>query len=729
MLRNSNTTSWTLSDAFVVGSFPSRIRRRSSPRGSEKSVEAVTYRVATVSEMIKDHESMQEGKRSVRFYLDQLERHLMPQLYVKHPSKKILKGIINAELLLTSLEVDLRSSPDAAWLREFIDSGGFIVLLKFLHHIQQCVSGTVGSITPNGSPRKKLEFRSKDSYDEHLCLLCMKAISKNKYGFHAILNTPRSLSTMAKSLRLNNMKTRTTVLKLFTMACEQSNGHEKVIKAMDEYKMLSGEKYRYEGLVLSLMTRPCNPSYQEVVLKFLNAIVINAATLNHRVYHQHEIERAGFNADSVEETLDGLDSTSVKTELAVWRENSIDVSSIMDEFVTLRGRTVMLRDEWISLRPSFAAINQFVTSRSRYVNIFQVNLLQAKNEEIQKEKQKATEEKNDLEGRVEDFKLRALELQANIESLKKHRQESSVKTDEVATALEDAIDDILNTAAPTPPPPPPAPSSPPPSFPPPPPPPGFHSLPPPPPPPPPGVKMPPGTIEASLRRHTEVTRLPTLNWAPIMVAGDKSIFKSIENFDSLQQLLDLKDFEKKFELKRSREQESMQLKRDQALQKLSSKITLLSTNKARNLVITKRRIGKPAVAVKESINRCDLVSLPSEHAELLLKFVPTKDELAGLAKNAKDYEKFGEAEQFLFQMAKVERYEAKLSVMAYIGLFDDLIRSTSPRIDALLNASQSIINNTKLKKLFEVILLLGNHMNGPRRGYAQGFKLESLTKN
>ena len=44
-------------------------------------------------------------------------------------------------------------------------------------------------------------------------------------------------------------------------------------------------------------------------------------------------------------TLDGLDSTSVKAELAIWREKYTDVSFVFDEFVTLRGRTVMLRDE------------------------------------------------------------------------------------------------------------------------------------------------------------------------------------------------------------------------------------------------------------------------------------------------------------------------------------------------------------------------------------------------
>ena len=54
---------------------------------------------------------MHEGKRSIRFYIEHLERHLNPQLYAKNPTKKMLKGIISVELLLTSLEVDMRSSP------------------------------------------------------------------------------------------------------------------------------------------------------------------------------------------------------------------------------------------------------------------------------------------------------------------------------------------------------------------------------------------------------------------------------------------------------------------------------------------------------------------------------------------------------------------------------------------------------------------------------------------
>ena len=49
---------------------------------------------------------------------------------------------------------------------------------------------------------------------------------------------------------------------LLTEACKQPDGHEKVTKAMDDYKVYCGEKYRFEGLVLSVITKPCNPPYQ-----------------------------------------------------------------------------------------------------------------------------------------------------------------------------------------------------------------------------------------------------------------------------------------------------------------------------------------------------------------------------------------------------------------------------------------------------------------------------------
>ena len=45
-------------------------------------------------------------------------------------------------------------------------------------------------------------------------------------------------------------------------------------------------------------------------------------------------------------------------------------------------------------------------------------------------------------------------------------------------------------------------------------------------------------------------------------------------------------------------------------------------------VIARRRIQHSSEFIGSLIDQCDLVELPPEHAELLLKFVPTKKEVS-----------------------------------------------------------------------------------------------------
>ena len=46
-------------------------------------------------------------------------------------------------------------------------------------------------------------------------------------------------------------------------------------------------------------------------------------------------------------------------------------------------------------------------------------------------------------------------------------------------------------------------------------------------------------------------------------------------------------------------------------------------------MIARRRIQHSTETIGALIDQCDLVELPPEHAELLLKFVPTKEEVRG----------------------------------------------------------------------------------------------------
>ena len=67
------------------------------------------------------------------------------------------------------------------------------------------------------------------------------------------------ISTLFNSIQFSSLF---FIFQLLTEACKHPDGHEKVTRAMDDYKVYCGERCRFEGLVLSVITKPCNPPYQ-----------------------------------------------------------------------------------------------------------------------------------------------------------------------------------------------------------------------------------------------------------------------------------------------------------------------------------------------------------------------------------------------------------------------------------------------------------------------------------
>ena len=49
-------------------------------------------------------------------------------------------------------------------------------------------------------------------------------------------------------------------------------------------------------------------------------------------------------------------------------------------------------------------------------------------------------------------------------------------------------------------------------------------------------------------------------------------------------------------------------------------------------------------------------------------------------------------------------------------------------MSAVRDASYSVKDSARLRKVLEVILALGNYMNSGRKGLASGFKIQSLSR-
>jgi hypothetical protein len=52
--------------------------------------------------------------------------------------------------------------------------------------------------------------------------------------------------------------------------------------------------------------------------------------------------------------------------------------------------------------------------------------------------------------------------------------------------------------------------------------------------------------------------------------------------------------------------------------------------------------------------------------------------LAKLSEHAHEYDRLGEAEQFMFHLAKIERYQTRLRLMAFMSTFDEMYGVVQP---------------------------------------------------
>lgn len=135
-----------------------------------------------------------------------------------------------------------------------------------------------------------------------------------------------------------------------------------------------------------------------------------------------------------------------------------------------------------------------------------------------------------------------------------------------------------------------------------------------------------------------------LNWVPLRKITN-TIFEDISD-DLVLSEIDFTEFEKVFKAKETK---------DIALKLAVSKkkkemVTVIESNRARNLVITCRRIGMDYDFLKQTILGSDLTELLPEHAELLLNYIPTDEEVAALDKHSHHKDRLDEAERFMWEM-------------------------------------------------------------------------------
>ncbi|XP_016098882.1 formin-like protein 2 isoform X2 [Sinocyclocheilus grahami] len=606
--------------------------------------------------------------------------------------------------------------------------------------------------------------------DVHVCIMCLRAIMNYQYGFNMVMSHPHAVNEIALSLNNKNPRTKALVLELLAAVCLVRGGHEIILSAFDHFKEVCSEDQRFEKLMEHFKNEDNNIDFMVACMQFINIVVHSVEEMNFRVHLQYDFTKLAL--DEYLDKLKHTESDKLHVQIQAYLDNVFDVGALLEDAETKNA--ALERVEELEENMSHLIERLQDTENEAMAKIVELEKqLMQKNKELEsirevckdassqvhtlwrmvKEKDEAIQKQSNLEKKIHE-----LEKQGTIKIQKKADGDIAILTSPpegsgplpgsqgVAGVSSEGAAHGLTMPEPPPPPMPETlpngPSAPPPPPPPPPPPlPAVDiSAPMPPPPPPmapplpgcgsPTVIMNSGLAAVKIKKPIKTKfRMPVFNWValkPNQING--TVFNEIDDERILEDL-NVDEFEEMFKTKAQGPAVDITSSKQKTSQKGPTKVSLLDSNRAKNLAITLRKVGKASEEICRAIQMLDLRTLPVDFVECLMRFIPTEAELKVFRqyeKERKPLENLTDEDRFMVHFSKIERLMQKMTIMAFVGNFTESVQMLTPQLHAVIAASVSIKSSQKLKKILEIILALGNYMNSSKRGAVYGFKLQSL---
>ncbi|CAG9561668.1 unnamed protein product [Danaus chrysippus] len=757
-------------------------------------------------EIICDQDMVQ-AKDSPAHYLNKLRTYLDPKASRSHRKRKMV-GDSTSTQVLRDLEISLRTN-HIEWVREFLNdqNQGLDVLIDYLsfrlsmmRHEQrialarshstdainqantttsECSGPELGAGSTwrrrarsadsegegpgAGSPaaaRRRTRHAARlnmgaSTDDIHVCIMCMRAIMNNKYGFNMVIQHREAINSIALSLVHHSLRTKALVLELLAAICLVKGGHQIILSAFDNFKEVVGEPRRFHTLMEYFMNYDSfHIEFMVACMQFVNIIVHSVEDMNFRVHLQYEF--TALKLDDYLERLRLCESEDLQVQISAYLDNVFDVAALMEDSETKTAaleKVNELEDELGHAHERLASLEREAIAKQATL---EAELAQVRHErdQLAEARRQVVEEVSTLRRAQQDSRNRQSMLESKVQelesltkSLPRGASMGAISSHALCNGTS-TVNGHISPPAPltngdviphsTPPSPPAeAPLPPPPAapLPPPPPPPPLVAPPPPAPPAPPapGLMAPPVHTDAmTIKRKVDTKyKLPTLNWIalkPNQVRG--TIFNELDE-ERPRRRINFAEFEERFRIGGcgpAREPDDLASFPSKRFRRPDT-VSLLEHARLRNIAISRRKLDTPVEKVIAAIHNLDLKQLPLESVEILQRMVPTEAEQKAYKEyvaEKKNVNQLTEEDKFLMQLARVERISAKLAIMSYMGNFFDNIHLITPQIHAIISGSSSVKSSQKLRNVLEIILAFGNYLNSSKRGPAYGFKLQSL---
>lgn len=364
--------------------------------------------------------------------------------------------------------------------------------------------------------------------DIHVCIMCLRAIMNNKYGFNMVIQHREAINCIALSLIHRSLRTKALVLELLAAICLVKGGHEIILLAFDNFKDVCQETKRFQTLMDYFINYDLfNIDFMVACMQFINIVVHSVEDMNYRVHLQYEFTALGL--DQYLERLRLTESEELQVQISAYLDNVFVVAALMEDSETKTAALERVQELEDDLGRTLDRIAQMERDFMFKLAELSSELNQVRNErdELSQKKRETDEEVSTLRKVLKQNEIELKNRQNLLDNRMQELQHLSQTLPRSSTS--DNIDSLAMNSATVKAPPPPAPAPPPPPPPCPPPLPNFgprSGAPPPPTPPkppssfipapPPAGFMPAPDGAMTIKRKVQTKyKLPTLNWVPL----------------------------------------------------------------------------------------------------------------------------------------------------------------------------------------------------------------------
>lgn len=169
--------------------------------------------------------------------------------------------------------------------------------------------------------------------DIHVCIMCLRAIMNNKYGFNMVIKHREAINCIALSLIHKSQRTKSLVLELLAAICLVKGGHEIILSSFDNFKEVCQEVRRFQTLMDYFINYDLfHLEFMVACMQFVNIIVHSVENMNYRVHLQYEF--TALRLDEYLKKLRQTESDELHVQISAYLDNVFDVAALMEDSET-----------------------------------------------------------------------------------------------------------------------------------------------------------------------------------------------------------------------------------------------------------------------------------------------------------------------------------------------------------------------------------------------------------